>query len=281
MSIFELLQRTFALIRLRGNGVLYEEPKQKPKGSRGAPRKHGPSFRLNGAHRAADREETFSLGEQSVRVQAWHKLHSKKLATLKGSLIRVEFLKADGTPRYKRPMWLWWTGPQNVALSDLCRMYLWRFAIEHLFRFLKQHMGLNSNRSPNLVSTQQWVWVCALAYWQLLLMRDQVKPNRPAWYPRQSGSTHNAHAFSGATFGFCIFVGVGYTGCDSQTCWKRHRQAKELSPGTADSLSGDLQEQKDIQITGCQSIIGICFSVFKVQFNCTFFVFYPATLKSS
>jgi hypothetical protein len=119
-------------------------------------------------------------------VQAWHKLHFKKLATLKGSLIQVEFLKADGTPRYKRPMWLWWTGPQTVALSDLCRMYLWRFAIEHMFRFLKQHLGLNCNRSPNLGSAQQWIWICALAYWQLLLMRDQVKPNRPAWYPQRA-----------------------------------------------------------------------------------------------
>ena len=186
LSIFEQLQHTFALIRLRSNCVLFEEPKQKPKGSRGAPRKHGRSFKLNDVHRTANREETFQFGEQTVRVQAWHKLHFKKLATLKGSLIQVEFLKADGTPRYKRPMWLWWTGPQSVALPDLCRMYLWRFAIEHLFRFLKQHMGLNCNRSPNLVSAQQWIWLCALAYWQLLLIRNQVKPNRPAWYPQRA-----------------------------------------------------------------------------------------------
>lgn len=65
-------------------------------------------------------------------------------------------------------------------------MYLWRFAIEHLFRFLKQHMGLNSNRSPDLVSAQQWMWCCALAYWQLLLLRDHVKEDRPAWYPRKA-----------------------------------------------------------------------------------------------
>ena len=64
-------------------------------------------------------------------------------------------------------------------------MYLWRFAIEHLFRFLKQHMGLNSNRSSNLESLQRWMWSVALAYWQLLLMRDTVKPNRPAWHPRK------------------------------------------------------------------------------------------------
>lgn len=184
LGIFERFKRTFALIRLHSNRVLYEEPQPKPAGSRGAPRKHGAAFKVNSDHRPEDRSETFQLGQQTVRVRIWYKLHFKKLATLIGALVQVEFLKEDGTPRYKRPMWLFWTGPQDVTLSDLCRMYLWRFAIEHMFRFLKQHLGLNSNRSPNLASAQQWMWVCALAYWQLLLMRDVVKENYPAWYPR-------------------------------------------------------------------------------------------------
>jgi len=185
LGIFKHLKRTLGLVRLHSNRVLYEAPQQKPAGSRGAPRKHGPPFQLNGAHRPADQSETFQLGQQTVGVQAWQGLHFKKLATLIGTLLRVEFLKADGTPRYQRPMWLFWTGPQTVALSDLCCMYLWRFAVEHMFRFLKQHRGLNSNRSPDLVSAQQWMWLCALAYWQLLLMRDVVKEDRPAWYPRK------------------------------------------------------------------------------------------------
>jgi len=186
LGIFERLKQTFGLIRLHSNRVLFEEPKKKPVHSRGAPRKHGQPFKLNKAHRPADQSEIFQLGKQTVRVSIWRKLHFKKLATLIGSLIQVEFIKADGTLRYKRPMWLFWTGLQSVALSDLCRMYLWRFAIEHMFRFLKQHMGLNSNRSPDLVSAQQWMWCCALAYWQLLLMREQVKEDRPAWYPRKA-----------------------------------------------------------------------------------------------
>ena len=99
--------------------------------------------------------------------------------------------------------------------------------------------------------------------------------------PTQSRSTHAPHALSGAALRIDIFVGVGHTRRNSQTCWKRPGQTQELSPSSAYSLSGDLQEQKDIQITGCRSIIGICFSVFKVQFNCTFFVLYPATLKAS
>lgn len=76
-----------------------------------------------------------------------------------------------------------WTGPETASLQELCRIYLWRFAIEHMFRFLKQHMGLNANQSTDLVSTDQWMWLCALAYWQLLLMRDEVNASQPAWYP--------------------------------------------------------------------------------------------------
>ena len=185
LGAFADLENTYALVRLQNNQVLSQEPVPKPKGSRGAPRKHGADFQLTAIEREPDALEEFFLGKQKVRVRVWHKLHFKRLAKVVGSVVCVEFLKEDGTPRYKRPLWLFWTGPEDVAPQDLCRMYLWRFAIEHLFRFLKQHMGLNSNRSSNLESLQRWMWIVALAYWQLLLMRDTVKPNRPAWHPRQ------------------------------------------------------------------------------------------------
>lgn len=186
LSAFAGLENTYALVRLQNNQKLSQEPLPKPKGSRGAPRKHGADLQLNAIERDPDATEEFFLGKQKVRVRVWHKLHFKRLAKVTGSVVCVEFLKEDGTtPRYKRPLWLFWTGPENVAPQDLCRMYLWRFAIEHLFRFLKQHMGLNSNRSANLASLQRWMWIVALAYWQLLLMRDIVKPNRPAWHPHK------------------------------------------------------------------------------------------------
>lgn len=210
LGIFESLKYTWGLIRLHSNRVVYEEPQKKPTGSRGAPRKHGPSFKLNRAHRPEDRSEIFQIGKQTVRVRAWYKLHFKKLAALVGTLVQIEFLKADGTPRYKRPMWLFWTGPQSVALSDVCRMYLWRFAIEHMFRFLKQHLGLNSNRSPDLVSAQQWMWLCALAYWQLLLMRDGVKEDYQAWYPhsRQQRAKLTPYQVQRSALSFLLELGT-------------------------------------------------------------------------
>jgi hypothetical protein len=183
LAVFLMVKHAFALVRLRSNLVFYERPKPHPKGKRGAPAKHGAKFKLSKPSRTPDRTETFLLGEQTVKLQAWQGLHFKKLSALVGMVLRVEFLRPDGTPRYKRPMWLFWSGPETVSLQDLCRMYLWRFAIEHFFRFLKQHMGLNANQSTDLVSADQWMWLCALAYWQLLLMRDEVKASRPAWYP--------------------------------------------------------------------------------------------------
>jgi hypothetical protein len=185
LGSFAALENTIALVRLQNNQKLSQTPVPKPKGSRGAPRKHGADFQLSAISRSPDASEEFMLGKQKVRLRAWHKLHFKRFAQVQGMVVCVEFLKDDGTPRYKRPLWLFWTGPESVALQDICRMYLWRFTIEHFFRFLKQHMGLNTNRSPNLESTRLWMWLCALAYWQLLLMRNDVQPNRPAWHPHK------------------------------------------------------------------------------------------------
>ena len=182
LAVFVALKHTFALVRLRGNTVLWGKPKSHPKGTRGAPAKHGPKFKLSAPSRLPDKRDSLLLGEQTVILQAWHGLHFKKVPDLVGTALKVEFLRSDGTPRYKRPMWLFWSGPTETPLPDLCRMYLWRFAIEHFFRFCKQHLGLNANQSTDEVSIDQWMWLCGLAYWQLLLMRDVVEDLRPAWY---------------------------------------------------------------------------------------------------
>jgi len=184
LGLLLAVKNIVALVRLRSNQVFYEKPEPLPKGTRGAPAKHGEKFKLSEPPRPSDRSESFLLGKQTVTLKAWLHLHFKKLHALDGMILKVEFLRPDGTPRYKRPMWLFWTGSPDIALEDICRMYLWRFAIEHMFRFLKQHMGLNANQSTDLVSTGNWMWFCALAYWQLLLMRDEVKTTCPAWYPQ-------------------------------------------------------------------------------------------------
>jgi hypothetical protein len=186
LAVFRVVQTVVALVRLRRNLTLYEKPEAKPVGSKGAPRKHGLAFKMGQPSRPPDRTEALQLGFQQVRLSAWHGLHLRKLPTLVGLVMRVEFLKPDGTARYQRPMWLFWTGPETVALTDLGLMYLWRFAIEHAFRFMKQHLGLNAHCLTDNDSIQRWMWLCALAYWQLLLMGRDVEDLCPAWYPRKA-----------------------------------------------------------------------------------------------
>jgi hypothetical protein len=231
LAVFLVVKNVFALVRLRSNSTFYERPQPYPKGKRGAPAKHGAKFKLSSPSRPADRSETFMLGQQTVILQAWQGLHLKKLSELVGTVIRVEFLRADGTPRYKRPMWLFWTGPDTIALKDLCLMYLWRFAIEHMFRFLKQHMGLNANQSTNLVSTDQWMWMCALAYWQLLLMRDALDEVRPAWYPAKTAQGVLKLSPGQVQRGALRYLlTLGTPACDPRTAGKGKGRSKGYHP---------------------------------------------------
>jgi len=187
LSVFMVIQAVYALVRIRSNRVLYEEPPERQPGQRGRPRIQGDKFKLAAPGREADRIETCILLGQQVRLMAWQELHFYKLPFLVGMVLSVQFLKADGAPRFKRPLYLFWTGPTSVALADLARMYLWRFAIEHMFRFLKQHLGLTASNSPSLQARLRWVWSCALAYTQLLLIRHQVVDHRPRWHPTHVG----------------------------------------------------------------------------------------------
>jgi hypothetical protein len=184
LAVLLLVSTVVALVRLRGNLKLYEQPPPKAPGRRGRPRLHGPAFKLSCPPRSPDRCTTVLIAGQSVRLSAWHGLHLRKLPTLVGLVLLVEFLKADGSRRYKTPMWLFWTGPTTVPLMELCQMYLWRFAIEHAFRFLKQHLGLTAHQSTNPVAIRHWMWLCALAYWQLLLLSPELADCRPPWHPQ-------------------------------------------------------------------------------------------------
>lgn len=188
---FLLVQSVYALVRMKSNQVLFEEPPERQPSQRGRPRKHGAKFRLSAPSRKPERVEQRTLLGQSVLLHAWQGLHLYKLPFLVGTVVSVRFLKPDGTPRFKRPLLLFWSGPTNVALVDpsragLAQMYLWRFAIEHMFRFLKQQLGLTKTNSPDLTHRQMWVWCCALAYTQLLLIRQHVADQRPAWHPRHA-----------------------------------------------------------------------------------------------
>jgi len=111
-------------------------------------------------------------------------LHFKDLPALVGVVARVEFLTANGEAMYKRPLWLFWSGPSDVPLEALCLMYLLRFGIEYFFRFAKRRIGLLIAQTPDLAASMNWVWVVTLAYAQLLLARTLVTAQPHPWDPK-------------------------------------------------------------------------------------------------
>lgn len=179
-----------ALVRVPHNRVLYAAPPPDARNplsgkrlKKGRPPVHGAKFKLK-APPTPEREVSFALGAACVRVSTWSQLHFKVLPALIGMLLRVEFLDANGQPLYQRPLWLFWSGPNSVAVAAIVQMYLLRFGIEHFFRFAKQRLGLTAAHSPALVACENWVWTVAFAYTQLLLARDLVVPAAFPWDPK-------------------------------------------------------------------------------------------------
>ena len=186
LSVFVGLPNLCVLVRLASNRVLYAAPvleERHPvtgkRTKRGRPPVHGAKFCLKDPPQPPQQVQV-TLGGTPARLSAWTRLHFKGLPRLEGVVLRVEFLKADGTPKYRRPLWLFWGGPSTLALEVIVQMYLARYGIEHFFRFAKQRLGLLCAQTPTLAASETWVWLVALAYTQLLLARALVSP---AWRP--------------------------------------------------------------------------------------------------
>ena len=180
LAAFVGLFTVVLLIRLRSNQALYGSPAPRKPNQRGAPAKHGIKYKL-GQMPAPDREQRCQIGKHTVVLQMWMGLHLKVVAALVGMVICVTVLNAAGKPKFKNPLWLFWTGAPTIELRDIARMYFWRFCIEHFFRFMKQHMGLCACNATSLQAVSQWMRLCMLAYWQLLLSVDLALPPNMPW----------------------------------------------------------------------------------------------------
>ncbi|MCP4167535.1 MAG: hypothetical protein GY759_16820, partial [Chloroflexi bacterium] len=94
LQVFLLVATVYALVRLRSNRVLYEEPEPRKPKAKGRTRKHGRKFKLSAPWRCPDQTEMATLLGQQIRLQAWHGLHFYRLPALVGLVLCIEFLKA-------------------------------------------------------------------------------------------------------------------------------------------------------------------------------------------
>jgi hypothetical protein len=195
LSAFVGLTHVCVLVRLASNRVLYGAPlpaERNPvtgkRTKRGRPPVHGAKFALKSPP-PPEQHVQVTLGGTTAQLSAWSHLHFKGLPRLEGLVVRVLFLKADGTPKYRRPLWLFWSGPGTMALEAIAQMYLARYGIEHFFRFAKQRLGLLCAQAPTLAACETWVWLVAFAYTQLLLARSAVTPAWRPWDPQPRSQT--------------------------------------------------------------------------------------------
>jgi hypothetical protein len=63
-------------------------------------------------------ENFTSIGFTDCSAKSLEGLHLKMFPVQVVMMLRNEFLKPDGTPRYKQPMWLLWSGPPNTPVFD-------------------------------------------------------------------------------------------------------------------------------------------------------------------
>ncbi|GAX46368.1 hypothetical protein NIES4075_73920 [Tolypothrix sp. NIES-4075] len=72
------------------------------------------------------------------------------------SIILVERLQEDGSPRVNKPMWLAFVGEEMLPLSEVWKLYMRRFAVDHWYRFIKQRLHWTLPKlKPNLVYIKQ------------------------------------------------------------------------------------------------------------------------------
>lgn len=169
------------LMRLRSNLSLYSAPP--PYCGKGRPRLHGDKFKLNDFSTWSQPLESLEVDEPQlgrVQICLWQNLHFRKAAGHSISLLRVERL-SQRTGKAIKPMWLAWVGEQMPPLTEVWRLYLRRFAVDHWYRFAKQRLHWTLPKLSTPKQCERWSDLMPLMTWELWLARDIVADNPLPW----------------------------------------------------------------------------------------------------
>lgn len=169
------------IFRLNSKRNVYAQPEVDNK-------RYGQKMQLNhsDSHINADEQLEFSRTmkrgkEVSVSMKIWNKLMFRGSRLYKGykhsvTVYQVCVTDSDGTPLYKRPLWLCLSGScrNKVSAEEVYDYYVSRYDIEHYFRFGKDKLLMDAYQTPEVSHEQNWWKLCALAYAQLYLARNSV-----------------------------------------------------------------------------------------------------------
>lgn len=179
--------------RVRNNRCFYLPPPEY-RGC-GRPAVRGRKIRLNDARTlppmdAQDEAKLASGGR--IAVSRWGDVRMKQWPPQRLILYRVIEYRADGRPRYKRPLWLIFVPARLQAAAPTPReaeaIYDERFQIEHSIRFLKGELGVTCGQFNGVAAegrVQVWVELVATAFWLLWALRDLARAGAqklPGWW---------------------------------------------------------------------------------------------------
>jgi len=181
--------------RVANNRVFFLPPPPYP--GFGRPPVRGRKIKLNDARTLPnpDAKDAWRLENGGrIEVSRWDDVRMRKWPGQELALYRVIEDRADGKPRYKRPLWLIFV-PATVEAElptprEAQAIYEERFSVEHSIRFMKGDLGLtcgqfNSTEAEGRV--QVWVEMVATAFWFLWALRSLAETEGerlPGWWNR-------------------------------------------------------------------------------------------------
>jgi len=179
--------------RVAANRVFYLEPPPYP--GRGRPAKKGRKIKLNDGRTLPepDQHQRVELADgKYCGVSCYCGIRMKKWLGQPFVLYRVIEYRADGSQKYRRPLWLIFVPAQEEiaapAPAQAQALYSGRFSIEHSIRFMKSELGLDAgqfNGDDAIARVALWVELVAMAFWQLFLLKSLVNLNDnslPRWW---------------------------------------------------------------------------------------------------
>ena len=159
--------------RVRSNRVFYQSPplSEDPPG-RGHPLWYGKRFALKDERTWHSPTETIELELTTARgrllhvnLQAWSEMLMRgtkdcPMHLHPFTLLRVYLTDAaTGKAVFQRPMWLIVIGQRRHEISprESWQAYRQRFDLEHLFRFGKQKLLMDSYQTPEVTHEENWM----------------------------------------------------------------------------------------------------------------------------